>query len=138
MEQQRSCIPASVFAANFAHGDSGENYREILIGGLFASVMGGVTRNSIARLNTDGTLDTAFDPNANSSVFTIAVQADGKIFAGGNFSSTGSQPRNLFARLANDTVALQNLAVTQTTITWTRGGSSPNSRASPSSPRAIT
>jgi len=33
--------------------------------------------------------------------------------------------RNLFARLSNDTAALENLAVTQTTITWTRGGSSP-------------
>ena len=27
--------------------------------------------------------------------------------------------------MSNDTAALQNLAVTQTTITWTRGGSSP-------------
>ncbi len=27
--------------------------------------------------------------------------------------------------MTNDTAALQNLAVTQTTITWTRGGSSP-------------
>ena len=58
-------------------------------------------------------------------VYSIAVQADGKILAGGDFTSIGGQPRNLFARLTNDTAALQNLAVTQTTITWTRGGSSP-------------
>src|SRR5207302_175050 len=32
--------------------------------------------------------------------------------------------RGLFGRLTNDTAALQNLAATQTTITWTRGGSS--------------
>src|SRR5947207_11320122 len=37
----------------------------------------------------------------------------------------GGRLRNLFARLTNDTAALQNLAVTQTTITWLRGGSSP-------------
>ena len=37
---------------------------KILIGGTFTSVLG-VARNNIARLNTDGTLDTAFDPNAN-------------------------------------------------------------------------
>ena len=37
---------------------------KILIGGAFSSVLG-VTRNNIARLNTDGTLDTAFNPNAN-------------------------------------------------------------------------
>ncbi len=59
------------------------------------------------------------------SVYSIAVQADGKILAGGSFTSIGGQSRSLFARLSNDTAALQNLAVTQTTITWTRGGSSP-------------
>ena len=53
------------------------------------------------------------------------MQADGKILAGGQFSNIGGQTRNLFARLTNDTAALQNLAVTQTSITWTRGGSSP-------------
>src|SRR5437667_250865 len=89
---------------------------KILIGGDFTTLSpnGGaaVTRNRIARLNPDGTLD-AFNPNAN-----------GKILASGGFSSIGGQPRNRIARLSNDTAALQNLAVTQTTITWTRGGSS--------------
>jgi hypothetical protein len=36
---------------------------------------GTVTRNRIARLNPDGTLDTAFNPNANNSVYAIAVQS---------------------------------------------------------------
>ncbi len=58
-------------------------------------------------------------------VGSIAVQADGKILAGGDFSSIGGQTRNLFARLSNDTAALQNVTMTQTIITWTRGGSSP-------------
>ena len=53
------------------------------------------------------------------------MQPDGKILAGGNFTSIGGQTRSLFARLSNDTAALQNLAVTQSTVTWTRGGSSP-------------
>ena len=60
-----------------------------------------------------------------NTVYSIAVQADGKILVGGAFTSIGGQPRNRFARLTNDTAALQDLAVTQTTITWTRGGSSP-------------
>src|SRR5687767_3185683 len=59
---------------------------KILIGGDFTTVSpnGGaaVTRNRIARFNPDGTLDTAFDPNANSNVYSIAVQPDGKILAG--------------------------------------------------------
>ena len=74
---------------------------KVLIGGTFNAVLG-VTRNNIARLNTDGTLDTAFDPNANAEVYAIAVQTDGKILAGGNFNganSIGGQTRNSIARL---------------------------------------
>ena len=56
-------------------------------------------RNHIARLNPDGTLDTAFDPDADDDVYSIVVQADGKILAGGHFSNIGSQPRNRIARL---------------------------------------
>src|SRR5437870_3591579 len=79
---------------------------KILIGGDFTTLSpnGGVavTRNRIARLNPDGTLDAAFNPNANGTVFAIAVQADGKILAGGDFNganSIGGQTRNLIARL---------------------------------------
>lgn len=79
---------------------------KILIGGDFTSLApnGGVsvTRNRIARLNPDGTLDTAFNPNANGFVAAIALQADGKILVGGSFNGAGSiggQPRNRIARL---------------------------------------
>ncbi|MEO8435397.1 MAG: DUF4214 domain-containing protein [Pyrinomonadaceae bacterium] len=103
---------------------------KILAGGQFSGMdsIGGVTgqtRNRIARLNANGTLDAAFDPNADGIVRSIALPSDGKILVGGEFANIGGQPRNLFARLSNDTAALQNLAVTQTTINWTRGGSSP-------------
>jgi uncharacterized delta-60 repeat protein len=99
---------------------------KILAGGSFAGAnsIGGQTRNRIARLDPTTGLADSFDPNANGLVNSIAVQPDGKILVGGQFSNIGGQTRNLFARLSNDTAALQNLAVTQTTITWTRGGSS--------------
>ena len=102
---------------------------KILAGGDFsgANSIGGEPRNRIARLDAITGLADSFDPNAGvlfNSVLSIAVQADGKVLAGGDFTTIGGQPRNLFARLSNDTAALQNLAVTQTTITWTRGGSS--------------
>ena len=77
---------------------------KILIGGTFSSVLG-VPRNHVARLNPDGTLDTAFDPNVSgdpnlyTTVYAIAVQADGKILVGGRFTSIGGQTRNGFARL---------------------------------------
>src|SRR5204863_5820120 len=68
------------------------------------------------------------DPNANNSVHALAVQADGKILTGGSFSganSMGGQSRHLFARLNNDTAALQNLAVAPACVTWIRTGSGP-------------
>ena len=68
---------------------------KVLIGGDFTTLSpnGGaaVTRNHIARLNPDGTLDTTFDPNADGIVRSIAVQSDGKILAGGDFSTIGGQ-----------------------------------------------
>jgi len=74
---------------------------KILIGGNFTTVLG-VTRNRIARLNTDGTLDTTFNPNASLDVYSIALQSDGKILVGGVFNganSIGGQTRNRIARL---------------------------------------
>ena len=41
------------------------------------------------------------------------------------FDSIGGQSRNLFARLANDTAAIQKLTVTQPTIFWERSGAAP-------------
>ena len=99
---------------------------KILIGGDFTSLTpeGGptVTRNRIARLNADGTLDVAFAPSASDGVFAIALQADGKILVGGESGSIGGQ---MFARLTNDTAAIQNLSVTPTSIAWTRSGAAP-------------
>src|SRR5205814_1983290 len=97
---------------------------KILAGGSFSSI-GGQPRNYIARLNATTGLADSFDPSASAPVYSIAVQASGKILAGGVFTNIGGQTRSSFARLSNDAAALQNLAVTQTTITWTRGGSSP-------------
>ena len=73
---------------------------KILIGGYFTSV-GGVSRNKIARLNADGTLDISFDPGdgANNSVNSVALQSDGKILIGGDFTTVGGVSRNGIARL---------------------------------------
>jgi uncharacterized delta-60 repeat protein len=76
---------------------------KIIIAGDFTTLApnGGVTvtRNHIARLNPNGTLDTSFNPNANMRIFSIALQPDGKIVVGGEFTSIGGQPRNRIARL---------------------------------------
>jgi uncharacterized delta-60 repeat protein len=96
---------------------------KVLAGGGFSTI-GGQTRHFIARLDAMSGLPDSFDPNASHTVYSVALQADGKILAGGDFTTMGGQPRNLFARLSNDTAALQNLAVSRRSITWTRGGSS--------------
>ncbi len=71
---------------------------KILVGGVFTLIVG-QTRNYIARLNADGTLDTGFNPNADGDVYSIALQSDGKIVVGGFFTNIGGQPRNRIARL---------------------------------------
>lgn len=76
---------------------------KVLVGGLFNSVApnGGpsVGRTNIARFNSDGTLDTNFDGNANSDIYAMALQPDGKILVGGYFTKIGGQFRNRIARL---------------------------------------
>src|SRR6185369_16757195 len=74
---------------------------KILAGGYFngANSIGGATRNYIARLDATTGLADSFDPNANDIVRSIAVQADGKILAGGEFFSIGGQFRDRIARL---------------------------------------
>lgn len=76
---------------------------KILAGGYFTTITpnGGaaVTRNGAARINLDGTLDTAFNPNVNGDVFSTAVQSDGKSFIGGVFNIVNGTPRDNFMRL---------------------------------------
>jgi uncharacterized delta-60 repeat protein len=101
---------------------------KVLAGGEFngPNSIGGQTRNRIARLDPTTGLADSFNPDTNGNfVLSIALQADGKVLAGGDFTSIGGQTRNRFARLNNDTAALQSLDVTRHTVTWTLGGSSP-------------
>ena len=76
---------------------------KVLIGGVFTTVTpsGGasVTRNRIARLDAATGAADSFDPNASDTVNSIAVQADGKVLAGGTFTSIGGATRNRIARL---------------------------------------
>ena len=43
-----------------------------------------------------------FNPDANSTVYTFAIQSDGKILVGGNFTMLGGNGRNHIARLNSD------------------------------------
>lgn len=77
--------------------------QKIIAGGWFTS-FAGVERNSIARLNEDGSNDASFNIGTgfNNGVWTIAVQPDGKILVGGNFTTFNGAPINRIARLNTD------------------------------------
>jgi uncharacterized delta-60 repeat protein/uncharacterized repeat protein (TIGR01451 family) len=76
---------------------------KIIVGGYFTSY-NGTTINRIARLNADGSLDTGFNPGTsfNSTLYSTAIQPDGKIIVGGYFTSFNGTTTNRIARLNAD------------------------------------
>jgi uncharacterized delta-60 repeat protein len=72
-----------------------------VVGGEFTSI-GGQARNYLARVNADGSVDAAFNPDASNGVTAVVVQPDGKLLAGGYFGNIGGVPRGLLARLYAD------------------------------------
>jgi len=76
---------------------------KIVIVGAFTE-FNGVARNRIARLKSDGTLDTTFDPGrgADDIVTCIAIQSDDKILIGGVFTKYDGADSKYFARLNAD------------------------------------
>lgn len=84
---------------------------KVIAGGVFSTVQpnGGTTaftRNNIARLNTDGTVDQNFDPNANASVNAIATLPNGQMVIGGSFTTL--QPRATGAVITRNNIARIN------------------------------
>ncbi len=74
---------------------------KILVGGDF-DFAGGLPRKHLVRLNANGTLDTAFNPEISDVVYSIALQPDGKILIGGFFYQVNGQDRSRMARLNAD------------------------------------
>jgi uncharacterized delta-60 repeat protein len=73
---------------------------KVLIGGSFTSY-DGVTRGYVARLNTDGSLDSSFGSGAGADggVTAMALQTDGKVLIGGSFTAYDGVARGRVARL---------------------------------------
>ena len=76
---------------------------KILVGGSFGS-FNGVSSSHISRLNLDGSIDISFNvgDGFNDTVFAIAMQTDGKIIVGGNFTNYDGISVNRIARLNTD------------------------------------
>ncbi len=94
-------IRSTPFVASFGLQSDGR----VVIGGQFTHV-GSASRNGIARLNADGSLDLTFDPGPgtgpgtpdqgyNRNVNAIALQPDGKILAAGDFTNIVNTTRYL-------------------------------------------
>ena len=73
---------------------------KILVGGYFTSYNGN-SSNRFVRLNTNGSFDSTFviGSGFDNGVTIINTQSDGKILAGGDFSSYNGTSRARFARL---------------------------------------
>ena len=87
-------------ANSYIYATSIQSDGKIIIGGWFTSYSG-TSRNRIARLNSNGSLDATFNPGlgANDNVYTTPIQSDGKIIIGGSFTSYNGTTRNRVARL---------------------------------------
>jgi uncharacterized delta-60 repeat protein len=80
--------------------------QKIIIGGLFSGVQF-QSRNHIARLLADGSLDNSFNPGTgtNGNVYAVTAQADGKIVIGGDFTTYNNQTvQNLVRVHANGNI----------------------------------
>ncbi|MDQ3063634.1 MAG: delta-60 repeat domain-containing protein, partial [Acidobacteriota bacterium] len=77
---------------------------KIIVGGSFSGVSG-APRNSLARINADGSLDATFNPGGagpNASIYALALQPDGKILIGGNGALYNGAYRGTITRLNAD------------------------------------
>jgi uncharacterized delta-60 repeat protein len=78
---------------------------KIIIGGKFTHV-NGISANSLARINIDGSLDATFGKNIgkgfSDAINAIELQPDGKILAGGIFQKYNDLQKEILVRLNAD------------------------------------
>jgi hypothetical protein len=73
----------------------------LIVGGRFWKA-GSVRRDNLARFAPDGALDLAWNPSPQggsfTSVYTLAKDASGRVYIGGDFDTIGGMPRSGLAR----------------------------------------
>jgi len=76
---------------------------KIIVGGAFTTY-DSVAAEYIARLNTDGTIDTSFDsdPGFDTVVRALSIQSSGQIIVGGDFGTYDGNISDQIARLNSD------------------------------------
>ena len=107
-----SSIVAGTIDTSFVYGTGFNNVvfsiaiqsdNKILVGGGFTDY-NGTPANRIIRLNSNGSIDTSFvyGTGFNNTPQSIAIQSDGKILVGGNFTSYNGTSANHIIRLNSD------------------------------------
>src|SRR5882757_4433916 len=73
----------------------------IIAAGLFYNVNGTANSLAIARLNTNGSVDSSFNPgtSVNFGINSVAIQSDGKMILGGGFTQYQGTSRNGITRI---------------------------------------
>lgn len=76
---------------------------KVIIGGVFTSY-NGVIKNRVMRLHPDGRADVTFNigTGVDAPVYTSALQSNGKVLIGGDFSKYNEQKINSIARINTD------------------------------------
>ena len=96
---------------------------KVIVAGSFTSI-GGSPRSRIARLLSNGSLDSSFGAGTDSTVLALTLQTDGKVVLGGQFTSVNAASNIRLARLlltdASVSPVITNLVVTggNTTLNW--------------------
>jgi uncharacterized delta-60 repeat protein len=125
--------PDSGFSASLTHWGPGiwansialQADGKIILGGSFDTLNNQPILN-LARLNPDGSLDPNFDLAPDGEITSLALDASGRLLVGGYFTHVAGQPRAGMARLLNTSPATESLSYQGDTITWLRGGTSPD------------
>lgn len=120
-----------------AAGDTGSIYNvfaqpngKIVIAGRFETINGQRHRH-IGRVDSDGNVDSSFDPGGlgidTGQVTSLAIQADGRIVIGGDFTSVDQVQRHHLARLVVPDPAIEQFAfgAARQSVRWQRGGAGP-------------
>ena len=79
-----------------------DNSGAVYAAGTFSHI-GGQPRSCIAKLSGSGTgvADAGWNPSANSGVYALALNNNGALYAGGDFSDIGGQQRLAFAAITS-------------------------------------
>jgi len=96
--------PGAGFTGGVVYCAVTQSDSKIVVGGLFTSYSGSTTTR-IARINTNGTLDTTFNVGTtgfNGAPLDLRIQSDGKIIAVGGFTTYSGSTTTRIVRINTD------------------------------------